>query len=131
MVRQRTMLINTLRGLPCGVGRGIGASGVTAKLKALHERQEALPIHARSALHGITAQLRMLDSELDRLEAQILAWHRADEPATRYDHQGQQPCGAARTDPMIGGASRLGCTISSSGSPLHAGVVYRRNCLLR
>jgi transposase len=85
MVRQRTMLINALRGhlAEYGIVTGIGAGGVTAMLKALHERQEELPAHARSALHGLAAQLRALTSEIDRLEAQILAWHRADETSRR------------------------------------------------
>jgi transposase len=85
MVRQRTMLINALRGhlAEYGIVTGLGAGGVTASLKALHEEQERLPVHAKSALHGIAAQLRALASEIDRLEAQILAWHREDETSRR------------------------------------------------
>ena len=33
--------------------------------------------------HSIAAQLRALASEIDRLEAQILAWHRNDETSRR------------------------------------------------
>ena len=85
MVRQRTMLINALRGhlAEYGIVTGIGAGSVTAMLKTLLERQEELPAHARSALHGLAAQLRALTSEIDRLETQILAWHRADETSKR------------------------------------------------
>jgi transposase len=85
MVRKRTMLINALRGhlAEYGIVTGIGADGLTAMLKALHERQEELPAHARSALHWLAAQLRALTSKIDRLEAQILAWHRADETNRR------------------------------------------------
>ncbi len=85
MVRQRTMLINALRGhlAEYSIVTGIGTGGVTAMLKALHEQPENLPLHARSALHGLAAQLRALASEIDRLEAQILAWHRADETSRR------------------------------------------------
>src|ERR1044072_1885249 len=85
MVRQRTMLINALRGhlAEYGIVTGLGAGGVTASVKALHEEQDRLPAHARSALHGIAAQLRALASEIDRLEAQILAWHRNDETSRR------------------------------------------------
>jgi transposase len=84
-VRQRTMLINALRGhlAEYGIVTGVGSGGVTASLKALHEEQERLPAHARSALHGIAAQLSALASEIDRLEAQILAWHRNDETSRR------------------------------------------------
>ena len=85
MVRQRTMLINALRGhlAEFGVVTCVGAGGVTAMLKALHEQQDKLPVHARSALQALAAQLRALSSEVDRLEAQILAWHRADETSRR------------------------------------------------
>lgn len=49
MVRQRTVLINALRGhlAEYGIVTGIGAGGVTAMLKALHQQQEELPAHAR------------------------------------------------------------------------------------
>lgn len=85
MVRQRTMLINALRGhlAEYGIVTSVGAGGVTASLKALHEDRDRLPVHARSALRGIAAQLRALSSEIDRLEAQILAWHRANETSRR------------------------------------------------
>lgn len=85
MVRQRTMLINALRGhlAEYGIVTGLGAGGVVASLKALQEEQDRFPAHARSALHGIAAQLRALASEIDRLEAQILDWHRNDETSRR------------------------------------------------
>jgi transposase len=85
MVRQRTMLINALRGhlAEYGIVTGLGAGGLAASLKALHEEQDRFPAHARSALHGIAAQLRALASEIDRLEAQILDWHRNDETSRR------------------------------------------------
>ncbi|MEP2724923.1 IS110 family transposase [Roseibium sp.] len=85
LVRQRTMLINALRGhlAEYGIVTRVGAGGVTASLKALHNEQNRLPVHARSALHGIAAQLRALSSEIDRLETQNLAWHRNDETSRR------------------------------------------------
>ena len=85
MVRQRTMLINALRGhlAEYGIVTGLGAAGVVASLKALHEEQDRFPAHARSALHGIAAQLRALASEIERLEAQILDWHRNEETSRR------------------------------------------------
>ncbi|SMD00611.1 IS110 family transposase [Novosphingobium sp. B1] len=85
IVRQRTMLINALRGhlAEYGIVTGLGAGGVVDALKALYEEQDRFPAHARSALHGIAAQLRALASEIDRLEAQILDWHRNDETSRR------------------------------------------------
>lgn len=52
-------------------------------LMGLHERQDELPAHARSALHALAARSRALTSEIDRLQAQILACHRADETSRR------------------------------------------------
>lgn len=85
LVRQRTALINALRAhlSEYGIVTSKGPGGVTALMKLLHERQEKLPVHARSALHTIGAQLRSLASEVDRLEAQILAWHKADDTSRR------------------------------------------------
>lgn len=85
LIRQRTALINALRAhlSEYGIVTSKGPGGVTALMKLLHEGQETLPIHARSALHGIGSQLRSLASEVDRLEAQILAWHRADDTSRR------------------------------------------------
>ena len=62
---------------------GLGAGGVVASLKVLHEEQDRFPAHARSALHGNAAQLRALASEINRLEAQILDWRRNDETSRR------------------------------------------------
>ena len=85
LIRQRTALINALRAhlSEYGIVTAKGPGGVTALIKLLHEGQETLPVHARSALHGIGSQLRSLASEVDRLEAQILAWHRADDTSRR------------------------------------------------
>ena len=85
LVRQRTALINALRAhlSEYGIVTSKGPGGVTALMKLLHEGQEKLPAYARSALHTISAQLRSLASEVDRLEALILAWHRADDTSRR------------------------------------------------
>ena len=84
-VRQRTALINALRShlAEYGIVTSKGPGGVTALTKVLHEAQETLPMHARLALHAIGAQLRSLASEIDRLEKQILAWHRATDASRR------------------------------------------------
>jgi transposase len=80
LVRQRTMLINALRGhlAEYGVVEAKGPGGVSLLVAMLHESQASLPPLARSALHGLASQLRMLGEEIERLERQILAWHRAD-----------------------------------------------------
>jgi transposase len=49
----------------------------------LQEAQERLPAHARSALHTIGPLLSELVSEVQRLEAQNLGWHRSDAVSIR------------------------------------------------
>lgn len=85
LVRQRTMLINALRGHlgEFGIVAPQGAAGVRAALKALHLEQDQLPALARAALHGLASQLEALGAEIDRLETRIIAWHRDDETSRR------------------------------------------------
>jgi transposase len=85
MVRQRTMLINALRGHSAeyGVVASKGPGGVAAAIEALHEAQDTLPLLARSALHGIVAQLRALATDITRIERQVLEWHRRDDTSRR------------------------------------------------
>jgi transposase len=85
LVRQRTMLINALRGhlAEFGIVAAKGPAGAKTAVEALHEAQEHLPEAARSALHGIIDQLRELAIAIRRLEERILAWHRASEVSRR------------------------------------------------
>ncbi|CAO3411724.1 transposase [Azospirillum oryzae] len=85
LVRQRTMLINALRGhlAEFGIIAAKGPSGTKAAIETLHEAQDRLPELARRALHGLVDQLRLLGEEIDRLEARILEWHRASDVSRR------------------------------------------------
>lgn len=85
LVRQRTMLINALRGHlgEFGVIAPQGPSGMQAALKALREDDEDLPELARAALGGLAEQLELLGAEIGRLERRILDWHRQDETSRR------------------------------------------------
>jgi transposase len=85
LVRQRTMLINGLRGHPTefGVIAAKGSAGVKAVIKALHAAKDQLPEPARPALHGIVDQLRLLGAEIERLEARIIEWHRSNDVSRR------------------------------------------------
>jgi len=85
LVRQRTMLINGLRGhlAEFGIVAAKGPGGVKAVTEALHEAQDRLPELARLALHGIVEQLRQLEAEIERLEKHILSWHRANDVSRR------------------------------------------------
>ncbi|WP_119681944.1 IS110 family RNA-guided transposase [Indioceanicola profundi] len=85
LVRQRTMLVNALRGhlAEYGVVHRQGAVGVAAAIQALHEARDALPELARDALHTLADQLRGLSTEIERMEARIVAWHRGNETSRR------------------------------------------------
>lgn len=85
LVRQRTMLINALRGhlAEFGIIAAKGPSGTKAAIEALHEAEARLPEQARRALRGLVDQLRLFGEEIDRLEARILEWHRASDVCRR------------------------------------------------
>lgn len=85
LVRQRTMLINGLRShlAEFGIIAAKGPGGVKAAVAALHEEQESLPGAARLALHGIVDQLRHLATAIEKLEAEIIAWHRTSAVSRR------------------------------------------------
>lgn len=42
-----------------------------------------LPAHARTALSSLVAQLDKLAAEIERLEAEIMIWHRSDDTSRR------------------------------------------------
>lgn len=85
LVRQRTMLINALRGhlAEFGIVAARGPGGVNAAITALHENQDGLPDLARQVLHGLVDQLRALTVEIAKADKRILAWHRDSEASRR------------------------------------------------
>ena len=85
LVRQRTMLINGLRGhlAEFGIIAAKGPGGVKAAVEVLHEVQDELPEAARLALHGMVDQLRDLATAIERLEVRIIAWHRTNDVSRR------------------------------------------------
>jgi transposase len=42
-----------------------------------------LPVLTRFALHGLVAQLRGIEGEIEKIEAEILEWHRTNETSRR------------------------------------------------
>ena len=85
LVRQRTMLTNALRAhlAEYGIVSAQGVGGVGSAIKALHEDQANLPVLARFALHGLVAELRSIEVEIEKIEAEILKWHRTNETSRR------------------------------------------------
>src|SRR4051812_6604701 len=81
LVRQRTMLINALRGYLAefGIIAARGPGGVSAAIAALHEGQDRLPELARQVLHGVIEQMRVIGTEIAKAEQRIMVWHRASQ----------------------------------------------------
>ncbi len=88
LVRQRTMLINALRG-HCGeFGLVVaqGASKVTALIEMIEDPEdEDLPALARTALGSLVEQLRMTQIQVLGLEKKLKAWHRTNEASRRLE----------------------------------------------
>lgn len=128
LIRQRTMLVNALRGhlAEFGVVTRQGIVGVST-LIALVEDQDAdlLPPLAQAALRPIVGQLREVHEKVSEMDRQIHAWHRSNELSRRLE-----------TIPGIGPitASAIAATVSDatlfkSGRQLAAwiGLVPRQN----
>ncbi len=88
VMRQRNMLINSLRGL-CGEFGIVVAKGVSnvKHLIAIIEDNNDLriPLMARQALEGMIVQLRMAQVQIIRFEKQLKAWHRGNEASLRLE----------------------------------------------
>ena len=86
LVRQRTMVINALRGHCAELGLIVaqGASKVE-KLVAIIEDpgDERLPPLAREALGSLVEQLCSAQARIKQLEATLMAWHRSNQASRR------------------------------------------------
>jgi len=86
LVRQRTMLVNALRGhmaelgiiAPQGIGR---VADLVAVL--VGEDTASVPALARQALGGLAAELEALGKRVEEVEAAIVAWHKDNEASRR------------------------------------------------
>jgi len=88
LVRQKTMLINALRG-HCGefgIVVAQGASRVAELIEIIEDREdERLPALACEALGSLVSQLRMVQAQLLGLEKKLKTWHRASEASRRLE----------------------------------------------
>lgn len=86
LVRQRTMLVNALRGHMAELGV-IAPQGIArvADLVAvlLGENTTNVPALAREALRGLAAELEALDRRVKEIELAIVAWHKDNEASRR------------------------------------------------
>ena len=88
LVRQRTMLINAVRGhlAEYGIIAPQGRAGMDELLELVEgEEGGSLPELARSLLVLLAGQLRQLRVKISELERQIHAWHRANEQSRRLE----------------------------------------------
>ena len=85
LVRQRTMLINALRGhlAEFGVVTARGPAGVKAALGELQAMEESLPPLARAAFRQLVDRMEALGTEIRRAEREIVAWCRQDDAGRR------------------------------------------------
>ena len=110
LIRQRTQLINALRGhlAELGLVAAQGREGVAALIGLVHrEGDEALPATVRAALTPMIAQLAALQQQIGALDKVIHAQHRASEASRRLE-----------TIPGIGviGATAIAATITDPGA---------------
>lgn len=86
LIRQRTMLVNALRGHLAEFGivtqQGIAGAGM---LIALIEDGDLIPSLARSALLPLIGQLREVHEKVSEMDRQIHAWHRSNGLSRRLE----------------------------------------------
>ena len=86
LVRQRTMLVNALRG-HCGEFGIVAAQGLSRAgdlIKRIEDPADtALPDLARQALQCLTSQIRAIQEQIALIEKKLLAWHSSCEASRR------------------------------------------------
>lgn len=88
LVRQRTMLINALRGHcgELGIVAAQGAPKVADLIEVIEDPEDQrVPMLAREALGSLIDQLRMAQVQIVGLEKKLLVWHRANEASRRLE----------------------------------------------
>ena len=86
LVRQRTMLVNAIRGhcAEFGLIAPQGARRAPELIEAVRQADASvLPDLARSALLRLADQLGLLGAEIHALDRRLLAWHRQDQASQR------------------------------------------------
>jgi transposase len=128
LVRQRTMLVNALRGhlAELGIVAAQGIAKVTQLAAIVFDEADGrLPTFARQALQALVHQIRDVQARIATLEAELVAWCRRDDASRRL-----------ATIPGVGPitATAMAATVTdpscfSSGRQLAAwlGLVPRQN----
>ena len=87
-VRQRTMLINSLRAhlAEFGIVAGVGRNGLERLLKVIENgTDDRVPPAARDCLLALRDQLELVKHQILDADRRILAWHRSSEISQRLD----------------------------------------------
>ncbi|WP_225764209.1 IS110 family transposase [Inquilinus sp. Marseille-Q2685] len=84
LVRQRTRLVNTIRGYATefGLVAAKGPAKVTTLLRRI-ESEAAVPETARALFAGLAAEHARLKARIKEADAKLMAWHRQDEQSRR------------------------------------------------
>lgn len=88
LVRQKTMLINALRGHCSEFGLVVaqGASRVSDLIAVIEDPEDnRLPRLAREALVSLVTQLKAVQAQIGNLEKRLMVWHRASEASRRLE----------------------------------------------
>ncbi len=85
LVRQRTMLINALRGhlAEFGILAAQGPAGVKTIIAQFQADQDSLPDLARSAIRRLIGQIEEVAEEVKKAEKEIVTWCRNDAASRR------------------------------------------------
>lgn len=110
LIRQRTMLVNALRGhlAEFGITVGHGIGNVTALLTKFAESRASLPDLAGDVIDALTRRLNDLQSEIETLNSKMLSWHRSNEASVRLSEiPGVGPVIATALVAKVGDASQF------------------------
>jgi len=90
LVKQRTMLINAIRGHAAEFGLTV-AKGPKQVSELVHRlaNDDGMPALAREMIGVLAVQLDELEIELKAIEKQLMAWHRQDQPRDRANRRRQ------------------------------------------
>ena len=121
LVRQRTMLINALRGHlgEFGIVAAQGTRNVAKLVAIMAEADDkCVPPLASQVLRLLVEQLRTTESRLVELERDLLAWHRANEVSQRLATvPGIGPITATAIAATVGDGSAANSIQSAPNSP--------------
>lgn len=110
LIRQRTMLVNALRGhlAEFGVTAGHGIGNVKNLLIKFSDTRDKLPKLAAEVIDALTRRLSDLQGEILVLDKQMLSWHRSNEASSRLaEIPGVGPVIATGLVAKVGNASQF------------------------